>query len=225
MREKYQVVVHKFVVSTHLATEKKKKTSEFHAPRRLEPGSEVENDVGTCGNELLTLRTPQATTGRIQFPEAGQSRPSGNLVERVCLWRAAGDRNESEPWMIVDDSRHQFAFLHVEMCDCTISRILQNELVNPGRVASSPRDVQHLQLVPGGRWEAVAVLELHEGASDADVLDCRESTEVASEFRFHAVAALEFQSLQVLQLLKVMVDRHLPQPGPLGMRNPENQRE
>lgn len=85
MREKYQVVVHKFVVSTHLATEKKKKTSEFHAPRRLEPGSEVENDVGTCGNELLTLRTPQATTGRIQFPEAGQSRPSGNLVERVCL--------------------------------------------------------------------------------------------------------------------------------------------
>jgi hypothetical protein len=25
--------------------------------------------------------------------------------------------------------------------------------------------------------------------------------------------------------LKVMVDRHLPQPGPLGMRNPENQRE
>ncbi len=86
MREKYQVVVHKFVVSTQLATEKKKKkTSEFHAPRWLEPGSEVENDVGTRGNELLTLRTPQATTGRIQFPEAGQSRPSGNLVERVCL--------------------------------------------------------------------------------------------------------------------------------------------
>jgi hypothetical protein len=25
--------------------------------------------------------------------------------------------------------------------------------------------------------------------------------------------------------LKVMVDRHLPQPGPSGMRNPENQRE
>jgi hypothetical protein len=25
--------------------------------------------------------------------------------------------------------------------------------------------------------------------------------------------------------LKVIVDRHLPQPGPSGMRNPENQRE